>query len=68
MTIRLFPLDVLHDVPGVTTGCDEFRAFFGQLGERLLTAPVDEGHAREVHHALAFPAVDLCFLPGGLQF
>src|SRR6266849_6296124 len=68
LTIRLFSLDVAHDVPGVTTGGDEFRASFGQLGERLLPALVDEGHACEVHHALAFPASGFCFRPVGLQF
>jgi len=35
LAIRLFPLDVVHDMLGVNTGRDEFRTFFGQLGERL---------------------------------
>src|SRR4029077_3678758 len=65
MTIRLFPLDVVHDVPGVATGRDEFRTFSGQLGERLLPALVDEGHAGEVHHALAFLAGGFCSRPRG---
>src|SRR6266704_5560872 len=28
LTIRLSLLDVVHDIPGVNTGRDEFRAFF----------------------------------------
>jgi len=66
--IRLFPRDVVHDVLGVNAGCDEFRAFFAQLGEHLLPALVDEGHGCEIHHALAFPASGLCFRPAGLEF
>jgi len=55
-------------MPGVTTGRDEFRALSGQLGEHLLSVLVDEGHARKVHHTLAFPAGGSCSRPGGLQF
>src|SRR6202023_156016 len=47
LTIRLFPLDVAHDVPGVNTSCDEFRALPAQLGKHLLPVLVDEGHAVE---------------------
>ena len=65
--MRLF-LDVLHDVPGVNAGRDEFRAFSAKLGERPLPALVDEGHACEVHHALAFPARGFRLRPAGLQF
>jgi hypothetical protein len=68
LTIRLPLLDVVHDVPRVTTSRDEFRASFGQLGEHSLSVLVDEGHGREIHNALPFPASVFCFRPGGLQF
>ena len=58
----------MHDVPGVTTGRDEFRAVFVQFGERLLPALVDERHAPEVHYALAIAASGFCSRPGGPQF
>ena len=45
LTTRLFSIEVVYDVQGVTTGRDEFRAFFGQLGEHFLPVLVDEGHA-----------------------
>src|SRR6266446_8991787 len=67
LPIPFSPLDVVNDVPGVNTGRDEFRALLEQLGERLLPALIDEGHAREVHHALAFPASGFCSCPVGLQ-
>src|SRR6266851_7280364 len=63
LTLRLFSLDVAHDVPGVAAGCDEFRALLAQLGEQLLPVLVDEGHAAKVHHALAFPASRFCSRP-----
>src|ERR1700694_913232 len=68
LTIRLFPLDVAHDVPGVNTGRDEFRALLAQLGEHLLPVLVDEGHSAKVHHALAFPASRFGSRPGRFQF
>src|ERR1700675_368163 len=68
LTIRFFSLNVVHDVPGVTTGRNEFRALLGQLGEHVLAAFVDEGHACKVHHALALPAGSRCSRPGGPQF
>src|SRR6202022_4541381 len=68
LTIRLLPLDVVQDVPRVNTGRDEFRAFFGKLGEHVLTTLVDEGHAGKVNHAPAFPASGFCSRPVGLQF
>ncbi len=68
LTIGLFPLDVLHDVPGIDTRCDQFRALFAQFGKRPLTVLIDKGHARKVHNALAFPASGFCLCPAGLQF
>jgi len=67
LTIRLFPLDLVHDVPGVNARRDEFRAFFAQRCEHLLSALVDKGHACKVHHALAFPASGFCSRPAGVQ-
>jgi hypothetical protein len=67
LTIRLFPPDLVHDVPGVNARRDEFRAFFGQLGEHLLSALVDKGHACRVHHALAFPTSGFCSRPAELS-
>jgi hypothetical protein len=67
-TIRFSPNDVVHDVPGVNTRRDEFRAFFGQFGKDLLPDPVDDGNAYKVHHALAFPASGRRSRPVGLQF
>ena len=56
----------MHNVPGVHTGRDQFRTFFAQLRERLLSALVDKRHAGE-DHALAFPARGFCLRPAGLQ-
>ena len=65
--MRISPRDVVHNVPGVHTGRDQFRAFFAQLGERFLPALIDKRHSGEVHHALAFPARGFCLRPAGLQ-
>jgi hypothetical protein len=61
-----FPLNVVHDVPGVTTGRNEFSTLLVQLSERVLAALVDKGQARKIHHALSFPAGSFCSRPSGL--
>jgi hypothetical protein len=63
LTLQLFLLDVVHDVLGVTTGGDEFRALFEQRGERSLSTLVDESHSCKVHHTLAFSASGSCSRP-----
>src|SRR5580692_9191115 len=59
----IFFLDLVDEVPCVTTGCDEFSAFFRQCCKRVLSVFVDGGHSFEINHAFPFPASVFCFPP-----
>ena len=52
MATRLFPLDVVEDVPHVNTSRDKFRAFFGQLDESPFPSPVERRDVVEIDNAL----------------